>query len=386
MSRIRLAVLKNDEAKGSDVTSGTETIDLPERGILSELIIQCAYKKAIVDDRALPDYLAVQKLEVLVNGSTVVKSITGRQARALMFHNGGPFASTGWFWSTGGGTDSYTSFILYFGRGAGDILNGLDLSQYSNVQLKITWNTATTSIDGQTYDANVSDPTFTYNIMAKIMNEAPAGFTDKYVQSREIDSWTVAASAEHNTEIPRGFELLGIQFGSRYKNVGYNSLFDKMKLDFDNGLWLPIDMDHENIVGAYKSWFPQPCIVTHLCNAGNSDDYDTGLMQVQAMANSNLGGTQAVQSYDAHEMGLHDLVKYAFDGTVYTGISMTWQLNIGWGPNQCIYLPMEQLTTDEARAINTEEFGRIDFKVTTGSGAGSSAISHVVAEYLKPNG
>lgn len=386
MSKIRYAVLKNDEAKGSDVSSGSETIDLPERGILSELIIQCAYKKAIVDDRALPDYLAVQKLEVLVNGSTVVKSITGRQARALMFHNGGPFASTGWFWSTGGSQDSYTTFVLYFGRAAGDMLHGLDLSQYSNVQLKITWNTATTSIDGQTYDANVSDPTFTYNIMAKIMNEAPPGFTDKYVQSREIDSWTVGASTEHNTEIPRGFELLGIQFDSRYKNVGYPNLFDKMKLDFDNGLWLPIDMDHENIVAAYKNWFPQPCIVTHLCNAGNADDYDTGLMQIHAMANSNLGATQAVQSYDAHEMGLHDLTKYAFDGSVYTGISMTWQINIGWGPNQSIYLPMKHLVTDESGVINTEEFGRIDFKTTTGSGSGSTAISHVVAEYLKPNG
>lgn len=386
MNKVRYAVLENDTAKGSSVSSGTETIDLPERGVLAQLDVQVAYKKVVVNDRALPDYLAVSKIEILVNGSTVVKSLTGRQLRALMWYNGGPFSQTGWYWANGGSQDSYTTFSIYFGLHAGDVLHGLDLSQYANAQLKITWDTSVTSIDGQTYDANVSDPTFTYNVMAKILEDKPANFADSYVQSREIDSWTVAASSERGVEIPRGFDLVGIMFGSRYKNVGYPNLFDKMRLDMDNGLWVPIDMDHENIVAAFKSWFPNPCMVTHWCNAGNADDYDTGLMQINAMANSNTGGTQAVQSYDAHEMGLHDIAKYKFDGTVYTGISITWQLNIGWGPMQTIYMPMKHLTTDPKGVIDTKEFGRIDLKVQTGSGAGSSAISRVVAEYLKPNG
>lgn len=385
MARFRYAILENDKAVTSTQTSGVETIDLPKTGILTQLDIQLAYKKVIVDDRALPDWAAVQKIEVLVDGSTVVKSLTGRQVRALCWYNGGPFTTTGWFWSTGGSQDSYTAFPLYFGRFAGDTEYGLDLGAFSNAQLKITWNTTTTSQDGNTYDANASDPTFTYNIMAKILDGTPTGFRNMYMQSRQVDEWTVAASTERNTEIPRGFELYGIMFGSRYKNVGFASLFEKIKLDFDNGKWLPLDMDYENIIMAFKDWYPEPVLVGFWENSSTGDDYDTNLMQINAMSMAATGGTGVSMSYDAHEMGLHDTAFYDFDGSADSDISMKWRFQMGWGPHQTIYIPMKHLVDGGKETVTTTQFGRIDFKVTTGSGAGSSAVSRVVAEYLKPN-
>lgn len=385
MGRFRYAVIANDEAETSDQTSGVFVKDLPERGILNMLDVQMAYKKSTSDDRPLPDFLAITKIEVLVNGSQVVKSLTGRQVKALMWYNGGPFATKNWFWGAGGGTDSYSGFSLYFGRSAKDTKAGLDLSKYANPQLRITYALNVTSFDGNTYDANSTDPAITFNVMAKILDGPPVGFLNKYVQSKELTSYTVAASTEKLVEIPRGQELFGILFGSRYKNVGWNSLIDKIKLDFDNGSWLPITMDHENIIAAFKEWFPDPVLVGHWSVGASSDDYDTCLMGIIAMASTGTGANVAAQSYDAHEMGLHDPVKYNFSGGAATGQEIGWQFQMGWGPHQTIYIPMRELVDGDKDSIDTNDFGRIDFAVTTGAGAGSSAISHVLAEYLIPN-
>jgi len=44
------------------------------------------------------------------------------------------------------------------------------------------------------------------------------------------------------------------------------------------------------------------------------------------------------------------------------------------------------LLDGDAQAIDTNEFGRIDFKSTSGSGANASSTAAIVVEYDKPNG
>ncbi len=385
MSRFRYAVLENDKALASGTTSGTETIDLPERGILSEVIVQVRHKSVYVDNLTLPNYLAVTKIELLVDGSTVVKSLTARQAMALMWYNGGPYAINN---NYQGGTNAnkvYDMFPLYLGRFVGDTFYGLDLSAYANPQLRITWDVSQTAVDGLTYDANTTDPSFTYNIMVKMLDNAPAGFVNKYVQSREINSYNPSASGETNTEIPRGFELKGIMFGSRYTQKTWYSAMDKVKLDFDNGSWLPIDMDYENIAQAFKSWFPRPVSVKRWVNLATGDDFDTNCMQISSFASDIPGGVAVRMVWQSMEFPIHTVTVHNYSGGQITSAQDAWVSIEGWGPMQTIYIPMKQLLDGESEAIDTKEFGRIDFKVTT-SGYNASAISKVVAEYFKPNG
>jgi len=384
MAKVRYAVIANDTTETSTSTGNTITVDLPETGVLSQLNVQCTYTKTNTDDRCLPDWEAVTKLEVLVDGSTVVKSLTGKEARALVSYNKGPFTGTGWFWGAGGSTDSYTGFPLYFGKNATDKTCGLDLGAYSNPQLKITYDTSQTSCDGLTYDA-ATTPSFKYNVMAKIFDGTPAGYTNRYVQSREIDSYTVAASTEHNCEIPRGYDLKGIMLMARYLNVGWNSLVDHVKLDFDNGKWMPLDMDHEDLMACVKDWYPEPVIVGHWVKSASQDTADLCVGQVHGLSDAATGGTVAQTSYDMHETGLHDVVKYNYDGGGVSTSDTTWETIVGSLPMSTFYIPMDQLTDGALDSIKTTDYGRIDFKVTTGSGSGSSAKNRIVAEYLKPN-
>ena len=384
MPKVRYAVLENDTAQGSDVTSGTETIDLPLAGILQEVVIQVRHKGVYVDNVLLPNYLAIKKLELLVDGSTVVKSLTGRQALALMWYNNGPFEVNNNYQSAANVNIAYDTFILYLGRHQGDLLYGLDLSKFANPQLKITWDVSQTTVDGIVYDANTTDPTFTYNVMAKILASAPDGFTDMYVQSREIYTYNPSADGETLIEIPRGFDLKGIMFGTRYTSKAWNAGMDRVKLDFDNGSWMPIDMDYENIAAAFKGWFPRACHINLWSNRAHNDDFDSRLMQVSGFAAQAAGSGVHHALWGVFEFPLYILSLYDNLNAPYTtNVDMFLKLT-GWGPMQTIYIPMKELQAGEGESIDTKEYGRIDLKVTT-SGYTASAISRVVAEYFKPN-
>jgi len=385
MPKIRYAVLVNDKSLTSTTTSGTETVDLPERGIATELVVQVTYTKTSSNDRPLPDFDAITKLEVLVDGSTVVKSLSGQEVRALMWYNKGPFSAGGAFWGAGGDTDCYTILTMYFGRFAGDTLYGLDLSKYANVQLKITFDTSTTSVDGLTYDAATS-PAVKYNVMVKLLDGAPSGFKNMYVQSREIDNFTATASTEHNVEIPRGFDLKGLLWKSGYLNVTWTSSVGSIKLDFDNGQWVPIDMDHENIKAAFLSWFPEPVKLGWWDKAASADTVNLQVHQLAGMGSMSAAGSGEILYYDMHETGLHDIAKFDNAGNAITSQTNNHISVEGWGPMQSIYIPMGQLTDGSVDFIKTTDYGRIDLKITPGSSNNASQKGYVVAEYYKPNG
>jgi len=385
MSKFRYAVLENDKAIAAATDSGTETIDLPERGILTELDTMARTTISYTNDIPTPIFVTIKKLEVLVDGSTVVKSLNGREAKALIYYNDGPFSLAGWYHSSESHNVYYHHFPLYFGRKAGDTKYGLDLSAYANPQLKIEWDASQTSDHGVTYDAN-ANPAFTYNIQAKILDGTPANFQNKYVQSREINSFTVAASTETGVEIPRGYPLKGLMVEGAYYNVDWFALTEHMKLDFDNGKWLPIDMDYENLKAAMLSWWPKVAAIEQRVYAANADTMDMQVMEMNSITTAPTSLDYSAISTGNTTYGMTDIIVNTEAGAAQTTGSTTWQRVAGWGPMGTFYIPMSQLLDGEQEAIETTDYGRIDLKHKTGSGSGTSATIKVVAEYLKPNG
>jgi hypothetical protein len=385
MAKIRYAVIANGATETATSTTGTITKDLPERGILTELYPQVTYTKVYSTKRPLPDWEAVTKIEVLVDGSTVVKSLSGPEIRALTYYNGGPFATTALFHGTGGDTDGYSGLPLYLNRYAGDNKAGLDLAAYSNPQIKITYDTSQTTIDGVTYEAATS-PTIKYNIMAKIIDGTPNGFMNCYVQSRQIDTWTQTASAEHSTEIPRGFDLYRLMYKSGYLDTGWTHYMDKVKLDFDNGVWKPLDLDHEDIAMLQKAWYPSPVTAGWWDKAASADKVNFMVHQLAGAGAMTAANTGHFVYYDMHETGLHDTLIYTDAGAAQTSAVNNHIFVQGWGPMQSIAIPMKELVDGTAEVVPTTDYGRIDLKITTGASASTSAKAYVVAEYLKPNG
>jgi len=385
MGRFRYAVLERDHAEATATDEGTITIDLPEEDILSELTIQARALGAYSDDMILPMYALIKKFEVLVDGSTVVKSLSGQEARALVHYNNGPFSLTNDYAGEDNTNVRYHSFPLYFGRHAGDTRSGLNMSDYANPQLKITWNAAQTTMDGISVDAH-TDPTFTYSVIAKMMEGTPSGWTNQYCQSREIDAWTTSTSAQHNTEIPRGYDLKGLMWRGAYTGINPEYTLESMLLDFDNGKWKPLDMNYAQLWEVFKAWFPKPAEIHQWIRGAQGDTFDMMLLKVAGMAANGAGNTVADVTMTTGRRSMAPMSWFDYDAGTETVVSSAWFNAWGFGPHQTIYIPMDQLVDGDKDTVPTTGYGRIDLKCTAGASSGTSGQQYVVAEYMKPNG
>ena len=385
MANIRYVVVEKDTAKASTLDSGTETIDLPERDILNELMVQIRSLQAYSSNMVLPNHIMIKKIELLVNGSQVVKSLTGSQIRALQWYNGGAFGLDDPNQSAHNENFRYTNFPLYLGRKAGDLKAGLDCGAYENPQLKITWDATQTAYDGLTVDAH-GDPTFTFSAIAKMIDGRPAGFINKYMQSSEIDTWTTSAGATHTTDVPRGQDLWSLMWRGAYYNIKPYDTLESMKLDFDNGKWVPIDMDYAQLWQIFKSWFPTPCESMRYAACAHGDTFDTRMLWPIHFDANELGTTTEGVRITTGLRNMTTISVTDHDGAAHATTIGAWLRTVGFGPHQTIFIPMKELVDGLSQTVPTRNYSRIALDMTASSSSGSSGSQHVVAEYLKPNG
>ena len=120
-------------------TGGTLKLDLPTTGFLGSILVHA--RRAGVTDAfnalekwRLIDY--INKIEVIANGSTIIKSITGEVAKALAFFDGGGSAPDQEF--NYGSSTKRAHFPINFGRRLFDPRMYLDLSRFSKVEVQLT--------------------------------------------------------------------------------------------------------------------------------------------------------------------------------------------------------------------------------------------------------
>jgi len=117
----------------------TYRLTLPDSGFLSALMLYISGDQVsgVFDDGGLWRIVDhITKVEVVANGSTVVKDLTGQLVQALAFYDQGrPALDT---WRNYASNTQMCSLLLNFGRWLHDPDYGLDLSKYDNVELRIT--------------------------------------------------------------------------------------------------------------------------------------------------------------------------------------------------------------------------------------------------------
>ena len=123
--------------------------DLPENGLLTSMLIRMSAAGvsgafAAVHKWRISDF--IDKIEIIGNGSEVIKSLTGNCLQGIMEIDNGGFPIDYWQ-SYATGTKRF-HVMLTFGRQLFDKLYGLDLSKWDNVQIKIT-NSATSTQLGE---------------------------------------------------------------------------------------------------------------------------------------------------------------------------------------------------------------------------------------------
>jgi hypothetical protein len=171
---------------------GTYRLDLPDSGFLGSIVVRvdgtCQTDAAIAAEKwRIIDYIS--KIQVIANGSKVIKDLTGRQLQALNWYDQGVMPNAKWNEYASAVQQEY--FLLNFGRYLHDDAMGLDLSRFDTVQLVFTNNTSSTY-----YSAD-----WTISTLGEFKRDGGA-FPLGYVRSEEYKTWSATADTWEYNDLP----------------------------------------------------------------------------------------------------------------------------------------------------------------------------------------
>jgi len=172
--------------------ASTYILDLPKSGLLSALQLRLnATRDAtwLGTGNTWRMIEHITKIEIIGNGSTVIKSLTGMQAAALNFFDQGALPPSRW-------RNYATEYVedvvvINFGRKFGDMEIGLDLSRWNSIELKITNDAAATVMDSMAV-----------SIMGYFWRDVNAGSFQGYMRTEEWRNWTTVQAEVKYLEMP----------------------------------------------------------------------------------------------------------------------------------------------------------------------------------------
>lgn len=364
---------------------GVELINLKDYDYISQLNLNCAALATDVDAIGTPVYLVVNKIEIVGNGNQILKSYSPQHCRAIAQINGVDLMGLGYYARHGDDDKSFWNFPIMFGRYPGDPKYMLNTDAWDSLQARITWNAATLVFDGSNFDATAA-PGFRYSADALIYEDGAPPGCEGYIKSGEINRYIMASSKRFPTEVPRGYPLRGLMVRACYTDTQWWNYFSRMKLDFDNGAWTPIDVEDRQIQSMLALWGQKAGRTMLYTDVVDGVDFDSQFGLILAMADS-CSSSAALHTAPNHAppFGETDLECAASAGSGLSSPTAVAMATWGMMPHQCLYIPMWMFADIGEDAVPTAGYKRIDFEHTT-DGSGGAGLGTVVAEYIVPQG
>lgn len=216
--------------------AGVLTIDLPNKGLLSGIELRVWGTNADYTDA--PDvwlHDRLTKIELIVNGSKVVKSLTGEQLLADMLYKKTPLSSHDMKNMANGSCEEF--FYINLGRFYHDLEYILDLSQVNDPELRITFNFAATSQNGWDNGVAMTDAP-NISVICHLLRDSdiiPRG----YIKTSELYRFTGTESRKENMTVPRGPVYANLYVQSWYKEQGLGIVLDKLELNINSDDIIP---------------------------------------------------------------------------------------------------------------------------------------------------
>ena len=243
-------------------TSGTKTIDLPKAALISEILLRFFATNGANPNKDNFIHEKVKKIEVIVNGSEVVKSITGIECLALAFYDDKVIPHNWSFEATGYG--QYEVFPIRFGRYPGDLKYMLDTSKVINPQLKITWDTTGAGLDATSLYHTTTYPVINVSVMQLVDGGgiAPVGF----FKSHEVLTWSFSSNDEEKrVELPIGNKYRRIMLRAHSEDYWPTYILGTSYLDLDRGVRKPWSMDVEEWMAMNRVLYGMPKVNRRVC-------------------------------------------------------------------------------------------------------------------------
>jgi len=178
---------------GTFPVGGTYTLELPDHGLLGSIMIH-VYGGAVTDSMIavekwrMVDY--INKIEIIGNGSEIIKSVNGRVGKYLAWLDGGGGAPDKAH-NYGSSTKRHHS-VINFGRRLFDPDYGLDLGRWGSVEIKITNDAAAAQF--------TSAPSI--DIICYWLREGSPSQFNGYFRTEQWREWTTVAAEKKYLELP----------------------------------------------------------------------------------------------------------------------------------------------------------------------------------------
>ena len=215
--------------------AGTESIDINLAKTLSKIQINWRFTNAtaLINIGHLVDCLT--KVE-LVDGSDVIMSMTGQQAQALNFYCGKKDLGNRFNVDTAQIQKAVVD--LDFGRFLWDEALAFDPTQFTNPQLKITFDEDA---------ANTSAVVNGLEVLGYIF-DGPQPNPSGFLCAKEQYSYTPAASAHEYITLPTDRVIRNMLFRCKTTDVDPETQMDSFKLSEDNDNRVPFDISSLNLL------------------------------------------------------------------------------------------------------------------------------------------
>ena len=219
-----------------DSLTGLETIDLPNKGLLSG--IELKVYGTCGDDPDAPDvwlHDRLRKIELIVNGSQVVKSLSGEQLLADMLYKRTPLWSHDMKNMNNASCEEF--FHINLGRHYHDMDYMLDLGKVTDPEIRIDHDFAMASAHGWDEGEPMTEEP-SYSVVLHLLREPPAA-PKGYIKTSELYRFTGGISKKENMMVPRGPMYSNLYVQSWYKAQGFGYLLDKLELNINSDDIIP---------------------------------------------------------------------------------------------------------------------------------------------------
>lgn len=240
------------EASAFPAATGLLTIDLPNKGLISG--IELRVQGINGDDVTKPDvwlHDRLKKIEVIVNGSQVVKSYDARQLKAMMLYKRTPWLSHDEKNIHNASAKEY--FYINFGRWYHDLEYMLDLGQVADPEIRIEYDFDMTGAAGWTNGIAMAE-TPSYYIICHLLRDTalvPKG----YIKTSEIHRVDNAASLGYNLTVPRGPTYSNLYLQSWWKQMGIGAILEHMEVNINSDNLIPIRIRPEDWTATLKRMY-----------------------------------------------------------------------------------------------------------------------------------
>src|SRR3990167_2496899 len=228
--------------------SGTEVIDIDSQDPISMLELE--YKNTPGSNTMAAHLVSALSKVELVEGSTLLFSLTGRELHALSYYGIGKGPNT--HLTNAQSVQGFVSLQYHFGRHLWDPMLALDPKRHKNLQLKVTHNRVTPDASSSAHTLRVAGHSF---------DEAPVTLKG-FLHTVEIETPTMGADGSYNyIDLPLDKVIRMLLIRAHYAEKQPHEVVNEVRLSEDDGKKIPLDISTSSLLKylntIYPRWFDE---------------------------------------------------------------------------------------------------------------------------------